>query len=152
MKRLLLHTTLIAITATAAFMFVNQPTTALTANDYEEQVNIARAEQGLKPLQPSGKLRSTACLKAQGMLARDYWSHSTPDGSKFSKAIKDSGYRYSKVGENLSKNNHTAEATVDAWLDSQAHKDNLMGDYKEQGICTRSNATTEITVQHLGKQ
>lgn len=49
------------------------------------------------------------------------WSHTRPDGSEFWTVNSNLLY-----GENLAKGFTTAEAAIDAWMNSASHKDNIL--------------------------
>ena len=99
----------------------NIETTELLADTNKE-----RAVGGLTILQLNDELSQAAFLKAQDMFAEQYWSHVSPSGTQPWKWFGDVGYNYSFAGENLAKNYPTAQATVDAWMNSPLHRENIM--------------------------
>ncbi|WP_281322047.1 CAP domain-containing protein [Flavobacterium aestivum] len=46
------------------------------------------------------------------------------------------------VGENVAYNYNSAKGAFDAWLNSSAHKENIVGDYTHFGISVRENPVT----------
>lgn len=88
--------------------------------------NNERAGEGLPNLQINDKLSQAAFLKAQNMFSEQYWAHVSPSGVQPWKWFGDVGYNYSFAGENLAKNYPTAQATVDAWMHSPKHRENVM--------------------------
>lgn len=130
------------------------PTQYLAPNPIESLVNARREQHGLTPLLSSKKLRQSACAKARAMLNRDYWAHTSPAGITPWYWFERVGYKYDRAGENLATGFDTIQNIVQGWMDSPAHRANLLGDYTEQGICRVSGQfigkTTTITVQHLG--
>jgi len=51
------------------------------------------------------------------------------------KWFSDVGYNYSSAGENLAKNYPTAGATVQAWMNSQTHRENILkSEYVDVGF------------------
>lgn len=46
------------------------------------------------------------------------------------------------VGENIAYNYNSPQAAVTAWLNSPAHKENIVGNYTHFGISIREDATT----------
>ena len=133
-------------------LLLNPP---VAENNAEMLVNNLRQEHSLTRLNSSEKLRQSACAKAQHMIDKQYWAHIAPDGTKPWFFFKQAGYSYTHAGENLSRGYPTDEATVDGWLNSPTHKKNMLNDFKDQGICSKSGQylgeQTTITVQHLGK-
>lgn len=90
--------------------------------------NKEREAQGLGDLIINDQLSQAAFLKAQDMLANNYWAHTSPSGVAPWKWFGDVGYNYSTAGENLAKNYPTATATVQAWMNSPTHRENILND------------------------
>lgn len=124
----------------------------------QEVVNITnqkRAANGLAPLTLNSTLSSAAYTKGRDMIDRDYWAHVAPDGTQPWKFFSDFGYRYRYAGENLARDFSSASATVDAWMSSPTHKDNILNPkYKEIGIGVvegdLAGSDTTIVVQFFG--
>jgi len=118
-------------------------------------VNAARQTQGLAPLKLNSKLTQAAEAKAQAMLATQSWSHNTPDSTPW-KFLDQVGYTYVFAGENLAKNFSQATQVVDAWLNSQSHRNNLLSpSYTETGVAVvpynDSSSNTVLIVEYLAK-
>lgn len=97
--------------------------------------NKERQASGLGDLQLNDQLSQAAFLKAQHMFSEQYWAHVSPSGVQPWKWFGDTGYNYSYAGENLAKNYPTAQATVDAWMHSDAHRENILrGEYVDVGF------------------
>jgi hypothetical protein len=60
------------------------------------------------------------------MIARNYWSHTTPDGQEPWVFIDNSGYDYSKAGENLAYGFATSSDAVGGWMNSPSHRANML--------------------------
>ena len=117
--------------------------------------NQKRAEAGLAPLTYNQTLAGAAYTKGRDMIDRDYWAHVAPDGTQPWKFFSDFGYRYRYAGENLARDFSSASATVDAWMNSPTHRDNILNPkYKEIGIGVTegdlAGVDTTIVVQFLG--
>lgn len=126
---------------------------------YAEQLlvltNAQRAAAGLTPLSMNSQLSQAAAAKAQDMFAKNYWSHTSPDGLTPWQFITNSGYKYSVAGENLAKNFSNSQGVVDAWMASQTHKDNILKpNYKEVGFAivngNLNGEETTLVVQMFG--
>ena len=89
--------------------------------------NDERAEQGLPALVLNEKLNQAASLKAKDMLTDQYWAHVAPDGKTPWDWLSAAGYKYDYAGENLARNFSTAEGVTVAWMDSPAHRANVLG-------------------------
>lgn len=88
--------------------------------------NQQRSANGLATLALNGQLNSAAQAKANDMAAKDYWSHTSPDGSQPWDFIIAAGYSYNNAGENLAYGALTSEQTVQAWMDSPGHRANIL--------------------------
>ena len=87
--------------------------------------NTARLAHGCKPLKLSGKLNKAAQKHAKDMSKYDYFSHTSRNGTTWSKRIKKTGYKY-PGGENIAVGFPTAVSVVQAWLHSPDHRRNIL--------------------------
>ena len=105
-------------------------------------INERRAEAGLAAVRPEGRLRAAALGHSQDMAARSYFAHDSLNGNSFIDRIVATGYtrRASNwlVGENLvwgTESLSTPESMVQAWMDSPAHRENLLRSrFRDLGI------------------
>lgn len=110
-------------------------TSNITVSGLVSDTNAARKQAGLPDLQVNEKLNQAAFLKANDMLAHNYWAHVSPSGVTPWKWLTDVGYNYDSAGENLAKNFPDAQSTVDAWMASPTHRANVLGNtYKDVGF------------------
>lgn len=125
-------------------------------NAIEQFTNEARVKNGLKPLKVDVELRNSACARVDDMIKNNYWEHTSPAGVPFGVSISRAGYNYSRAGENIAIHFDTARGTVDRWLKSPEHNKNIMGDYKDTGVCSKAGMIMgkdqTVTVQHFGKR
>ena len=113
------------------------------------EVNKVRFENNLQPLVKDFHLKDIARKHSKDMAMRDYFEHESPDGLTFLDRYQDNGYKCEIVtsqfiargGENLMfimngfSNEDIVKRTINGWLDSPGHKENLMTDYyTKQGI------------------
>lgn len=99
--------------------------------------NDERAKNSLSPLVVNSKLSQAAMLKANDMLAHQYWAHVAPDGSTPWKWVDQAGYKYSYAGENLAKNFRTPQTVMAAWMASSEHRANILDShYSEVGFAS----------------
>lgn len=98
--------------------------------------NSQRANNGGLPgLTLNSKLAAAAQAKANDMVARNYWSHNTPDGKEPWTFVDAQGYDYQKAGENLAYGFDNSDATVTGWMNSPSHRANILDtSYKEVGF------------------
>lgn len=103
-----------------------------------ESTNKTRSEFNQRLLALSPQLSTAADAKAKNMFDEQYWAHTSPSGVSPWYWFDQSGYVYAAAGENLAKNFYTSEATVTAWMESEAHRKNLLSsDYSEVGFAVR---------------
>ena len=100
--------------------------TEMSRSGLLNSTNSQRANNGASPLKLNDKLNAAAQSKANDMVARDYWSHNTPDGKEPWIFIDAQGYKYTKAGENLAYGFSTSNATVIGWMNSPSHKANML--------------------------
>lgn len=100
--------------------------TEMSVSGLLSSTNSHRAANSRAALSLNSKLNSAAQAKANDMVARDYWSHTTPDGQEPWVFIDAAGYSYTKAGENLAYGFSTSSNTVKGWMDSPSHKANML--------------------------
>jgi hypothetical protein len=127
----------------------------ITISSLLDSTNQTRAQAGQPPLIINDKLNKAAYLKAQDMLAKQYWAHNSPDGTPPWKWFGDVGYNYSQAGENLAKNFTSTKGVITAWLDSPEHKAIVLkSDYQDVGFAVVSgeidNKPTSLVVALYG--
>ena len=72
---------------------------------------------------------------AADMASKNYFSHTSLDGRKFSQRITNAGYGWRTAGENIAAGYDTPEALVQGWLQSPGHCANIMNPaFKEIGV------------------
>jgi uncharacterized protein YkwD len=99
------------------------------------RINVHRVRLGLVPLEFNARLAAAARAHAADMAARDYFSHDGPDGTGFESRATQAGYRWRAVAENLAGGQFTAKATVDGWMTSEGHRQNLLNPtFRHAGI------------------
>ncbi len=99
--------------------------------------NEARDEYKVPPLVRSEVLDAAATLKANDMVAHSYFSHFSPTGVSPWHWFDEAGYVYAYAGENLAVHFTDSSEMVAAWMDSPAHKENIVnGVYTEIGLGT----------------
>jgi hypothetical protein len=121
-----------------------------------KMANSDRQEKGIAPLVESEILDQAALLKAQDMLANDYFAHTSPLGTEPWYWFGQAGYDYRYAGENLAIGFLESEEVNQAWLDSASHRKNILnGNYTEIGLAVLSGEfeghQTTVVVQLFGK-
>jgi cell division septation protein DedD len=153
---LLLMTVKIATIATIALGPVAPAlSSAITPTNIISLTNDARIAAGLSTLSSNSLLTKAAQNKANDMLARQYFSHNTPDGKTPWTFIQAVGYSYITAGENLAVDFTEAENVQSAWMNSPGHKANILNkSFEEIGIGIASGMfeghQSTIVVQMFG--
>lgn len=156
---------LIAKTALAGVLFweeLKNPKIEISQNyggaQAEEVINLTnqyRLDHGLNQLLPNPRLTQAAINKAKDILSKNYFSHTSPDGRRFSYWIKESGYPYFYAGENLAIDFYNSEELFEAWIKSDRHRENIeREDFQEIGVASLGgvfeNRKTNVVVQLFG--
>ena len=124
---------------------------AITSGGLLAATNKERVSHELTPLKINYDLSEAARLKAVDMLEKQYWDHTSPDGTQPWAWFDKVGYAYTDAGENLAKNFTTDGSVVAAWMASDSHRENILDSkYTEVGFGTihgtLEGKTAQITV------
>lgn len=100
-----------------------------------ELTNAERRKAGLPALQADTQLSNVAREKSRDMQTKGYFSHTSPTyGSPFD-MMRDFGITYQSAGENIAKGQRTPEEVVQAWMNSEGHRKNILsGNYSHIGV------------------
>jgi len=126
-----------------------------TLSAYEQKVvdltNQERAKNGLPALKVDTTLSKMAHEKSRDMSANNYFSHTSPTyGSPFD-MMKKYGISYSSAGENIAAGQKTPEEVVQAWMNSEGHRANILNanyNYIGVGYVAQGNYWTQ---EFIGK-
>jgi uncharacterized protein YkwD len=91
-----------------------------------DQVNVERVKAGVPPLRLDPRLSLAAQRHADDMLARDYFSHASPEGRTVIHRAATAWYSFHMVGENIAFGQLSAEQVVQAWMESPEHRRNIL--------------------------
>jgi len=80
----------------------------------------------VKPVRWNSKLAKAALNHSMDMAKNDILSHTGSDRSDVGKRVKEVGYAWIAVGENISAGRETSEQVVLVWLSSPDHCANIM--------------------------
>ena len=105
-----------------------------------DAMNRYRREAGRPPLRLSGTLSLVAGDRVEHMMTNGYFDHVSPDGVQPFVWLPRRGYRYSTAGENLASGYRSADALVQGWMSSPAHRANILGNYEEVGLAAAPEA------------
>jgi uncharacterized protein YkwD len=88
-------------------------------------VNQERAKAGCRAVSPENHLTAAAQEHSDDMSARNYFSHTTPEGVTFDQRIKNAGYARPGA-ENIAKGSQTPDETMRLWMNSSGHRQNIL--------------------------
>ncbi|WML44140.1 CAP domain-containing protein [Neobacillus sp. PS3-40] len=100
-----------------------------------ELTNVERKKNGLPPLKADASLSKVAQTKSNDMETKHYFSHTSPTyGSPFD-MMRDFGVTYRTAGENIAMGQPTAQEVVNAWMNSEGHRKNILSaNYTNIGV------------------
>jgi len=98
-------------------------------------INQMRQKNGLAPLKIDANLSVNARIKSNDMKVNRYFSHNSPTYGTPFQMMKRLGIAYKSAGENIAMGYTSARAVVQAWMNSQSHRDNILSTkYTSMGI------------------
>lgn len=131
------------VIGTSAVAQADSETTTLDYILEAEQIafytNIQRRAHGLAPLKISRELTEAALLFAEDAVVNmesNYCGHSSSDGRDVGDRLRDNGMiGMAMWGENVVCGYMTPQAAVDAWMESDGHRENILTpEFTEIGI------------------
>lgn len=97
-------------------------------------VNQERAQAGCSPVTTSASLTALAQDFSEDMAARDFFGHTDPDGATPWDRAAAAGVQ-NLGGENIARGQADAQAVMDAWMNSDGHRANILNcDYRTLGV------------------
>lgn len=104
-------------------------------------VNQERAKAGLSALTTNSTLQAAADKRAQETVQS--FSHTRPNGTKFSTALQEFGVPFRTAGENIAYGQKSPQEVVTGWMNSPGHRANILnGNFGKIGIGVyQSNGT-----------
>ena len=116
--------------------------TDISATNLLSDTNLQRQDNKELPLAADNQLMTAAQNKADDMVAQNYWSHINPEGKLPWSFITATGYSYAAAGENLAYGFNSSSTLLNAWMNSTAHRANILNNNFTQvgfGIANSSN-------------
>lgn len=94
------------------------------AEQVVELVNQERTKAGLNAVTLDQNIASAALVRAKEI--ETSFSHTRPNGSKFSTALTEQGVTFKGAGENIAWGQKSPEAVMQAWMNSEGHRANIL--------------------------
>ncbi|WP_424888755.1 CAP domain-containing protein [Streptomyces sp. XH2] len=110
--------------------------------------NAERAAAGLRPLAADHRLAAAAQAHSDDMVARDFYAHTSPEGTEPWDRARAAGAPHPGIGENIACGQRSAAEVVQGWMDSPGHRANILKPdfaYIGVGYATGSRAGTYWT-------
>ena len=151
---------LLAFKILSSLVFINFPSNLfiadITKTDLVAILNQTRSSYGLQPLSENWRLDQAAEMKAEDMVQKQYFSHTSPRGLTPWYWFLQSGYKYKYAGENLAIGFYDSGEAFNAWLNSPSHRENMLNkNYKEVGTAVLTGFGTNnaiVVVQLFGSE
>ena len=145
------------ITNTTSNNSNNKKTSIANLTEDEQEIfnliNSKRIANGLSALKIDNELQKVARIKAQDMVDKNYFSHTSPTyGSPFD-MMKSFGISYKTAGENIAGHSSNSGA-VEAWMNSSGHRANILNssfNYTGIGVASSSKYGKIYVQMFLGK-
>lgn len=123
-----------------------------------DEVNQVHADHGLEALAFDDELAAVAREHSEDMAERGYFSHTSPEGETVGDRYAAAGISCEAWGENILYNGHggespevIAERSVQQWLDSEPHRENILSDgWDSQGIGVATDGDELYATQNFG--
>lgn len=116
------------------------------AEQVVELVNAERAKVNLPALTMTTRLNEAALVRAKETVQS--FSHTRPNGSSFSAVLKENGISFQGAGENIAWGQRTPEQVVNAWMNSEGHRANILNPrYTSIGVGYYLNGATPYWAQ-----
>ncbi|MCM1977376.1 MULTISPECIES: CAP domain-containing protein [Streptomyces] len=108
---------------------------ARTAARVVDLTNRERAGAGLRPLRTDSALTAAAQAHSADMVARSFYSHTSPEGSQPWDRAAAAGARRRSIGENIACGQRSPAEVVRGWMNSPGHRANILKpDFTHIGI------------------
>lgn len=133
-----------ALLSTGAIFGVVQPASAAGEITIFSLVNESRAANGLGPLKLNPAISGVATAWAQQMASSNSMTHN-PD---YSSQIPTG---WTIAAENIAKGYPTLRSVHAAWMNSEGHRANILGDFTDIGISFITENGTTWAVENFGK-
>lgn len=104
-------------------------------------INANRKNLGLNELKVDSKIQNIARLKAKDLNENNYFSHTSPKFGNIDNMLKTFEVSYVTASENIAGNKNLAGA-VEAWMNSENHKANILNEkFEYTGVAIENSDT-----------
>jgi uncharacterized protein YkwD len=117
-------------TASPSVLAQVQPSPPTTQSRFDAELlqltNEERHKAGVPALQLSPQLDQAAQGHAEDMVRNNFFSHTGSNGSTLVTRVEAAGYVYSFAGENIAAGRATPAQTIQQWMNSPGHRQNML--------------------------
>lgn len=96
--------------------------------------NSVRAQRNLNILKFNEQAKTSSRKHSKDMNDRDFFDHVNKDDESPFVRMKKEGIEYIGAGENIAAGQTSAIYAHEAWMNSEGHRKNILGDYKYIGV------------------
>jgi len=139
MKRILSALAIVTALVMLSGVFALPASAAINTDGFAKEVvrlvNIERAKPengGLPPLSFGNKALNDAAMQRAKEIT-DVWSHQRPDDRSYDTVLAEYGIVPSSSGENIAKGGVSPAQVVAGWMDSDGHRENILGGVYHDG-------------------
>ncbi|WP_042275199.1 CAP domain-containing protein [[Clostridium] dakarense] len=97
-------------------------------------VNSTRLQNGLNSLKYSEKATLSSRFHSKDMMEKNYFDHVNKSNESPFDRMKKQGIFYMGAGENIAAGQTSAVYAHEAWMNSEGHRKNILGEYKYIGV------------------
>ena len=97
-------------------------------------VNSVRYQRNLNDLKYSEKATISSRKHSQDMMRKRYFDHTDKENKSPFDRMKAEGIVYMSAGENIAAGQTSAIYAHEAWMNSEGHRKNILGDYNNIGV------------------
>ncbi|MGY4927305.1 CAP domain-containing protein [Streptomyces sp. 900105755] len=97
-----------------------------TRAEVADLTNRERTRAGLRPLAADPQLAAAAQAYSTDMATRDFYSHTSPEGTQPWDRAAAAGSRRRTIGENIACSQRSAAEVVEGWMNSPGHRANIL--------------------------
>lgn len=108
-------------------------------------VNAERSRVGASPLSLNSQLIVAAQAHTDLMVKFNQMSHQLPGQPPLGERVRQAGYHWSGVAENVAQGQQTPEQVMSAWMNSPGHRANLLApQYQHLGVGYANRFWTQV--------
>jgi len=121
------------------FLIEKETESVLSNEEIIKFTNYYREENDIAELNTNQLLMEAAENKLNDMFQKQYFAHISPEGDDAGIILKEIGYDYLVVGENLARGYFKdSKDLVDGWMKSPDHRENILNPkFREIGVAQR---------------